>query len=64
MHPGGIPRGTPFPGVPANLTSRHEDRGFSVPSWGKHSANRIIHILSVGRIESDRLTCDAWKIGL
>jgi hypothetical protein len=59
MHPTDIRRGTPSPGAPAHLTSRHEDLSFPVPSWDELSTNRIIHVLSVGRIETGRLMCDA-----
>lgn len=58
MHPSGTPRGTPFPGAPAHFTSRREDLSVPVPSWDEHSTNRTIHVLSVGRIENDRLMCD------
>jgi hypothetical protein len=59
MHPMRIPRGTPSAGARAHLTSRHEDHSLPVPSWDDLSKNRTIHVLSVGRIETDRLICGA-----
>jgi len=59
MHPTGIPRGTPSSGAPAHLTSRQEDLNLPVPSWDELSTNRTIHVVSVGRIETGRLMCDA-----
>jgi hypothetical protein len=59
MHPTAVPRGTPSPGAPAHLTSRQEDLRLPVRSWDERSTKRTIHVLSVGRIETDRLMCDA-----
>jgi hypothetical protein len=59
MHPIGIPPGTPGPGVPAHLTARHVELSSAFSSWDEHSAKAPIHVLSVGRIETDRLICDA-----
>lgn len=59
MHTTGIPQGTPSPGTPAHLTSCHEDLSLSIPSWDELSTNRTIHVLSVGRLETGRLMCDA-----
>src|SRR5579864_3970768 len=59
MHPTALPRGTPSPGAPAHLTSRQEDLSLPARSWDELSTNRTIHDLSVGRIQTDRLMCDA-----
>lgn len=59
MHPTTITRGTPRPGASAHLTSRRKDLSLPNSSWGELSINLKIHVLSVGRIETDRLICDA-----
>jgi hypothetical protein len=59
MHPIGTPRGTPSPGAPADFTSRQENLGSPISRWDELSTNPTIHVLSVGRIETDRLMYDA-----
>ena len=59
MHPIGTPRGTPSSSVSAHLSSRHEDLRSPISPWTELSTKAPIQVLSVGRIDTDRLICDA-----
>jgi len=66
MHPIGIPHGTPSPGAHAHFTSRQENLSSSICSRDELSTNPTItnptiQVLSVGRIETDRLMYDALR---